>query len=189
MDSFKSPSFIKIIQFCSFHNLLVILRHFREKILRPLKYETWLLLSHGIFAQIKAPKKNDVTIILQERKYCELGWCCHMGFPDCFRIPNQSYLTDNYVTITWQNLVQVSLICGMYYKKIVKISRNQIFFRAFIIPREDRLRLESFNKIFLWGPGQTFLLVLENLKIPKILKNPSGILTTIALEYYITGTI
>ena len=60
-------------------------------------------------------------------------------------------------------------------------------FCAFIIPREDRLRLESFNKIFLWG--QTFLLVLENLKIPKILKTPSGILTIIALEYYITGTI
>ena len=131
-----------------------------QKILRPLKYEIWLLLSHGIPTLFSHKLNLPVTIILQGRKYCELGWCCHMGFLDCFRIPNQSYLTDNHVTITWQNLVQVSLIWGVF-KKIVKIFAKSNIFLAFIIPMADRLRLKISTKYVCGDPewGQNFFYI------------------------------
>ena len=149
LDYFKSPSFL-LIQFCFFHNFLMTFEAF-QKILRPLKYEIWLLLSHGIPTLFSYKLNLPVTIILQGRKYCELGWCCHMGFLDCFRIPNQSYLTDNHVTITWQNLVQVSLIWGVF-KKIVKIFAKSNIFRAFIIPFQQNMSvgIQSGDRIFFY---------------------------------------
>ena len=62
LDSFKSPSFF-IIQFCFLHNFLVTFEGF-QKILRPLKYETWLLLSHGIPTQFSHKLKLPLQIIM-----------------------------------------------------------------------------------------------------------------------------